>query len=119
MAMRLSGLVSGMDTDAMIEELVSAYSTKKDKVFKQRKTLEYKQEAWKDLNSKIYGFYTGSLSNMQLTSHYSLKNTTSSNEKKATVSASTSAVNGTQELKIKQLAKTAYLTGAKIETSSG
>ena len=119
MAMRLSGLVSGMDTDAMIEELVSAYSTKKDKVFKQRKTLEYKQEAWKDLNSKIYGFYTGSLSNMQLTSHYSLKNTTSSNEKKATVSASTSAVNGTQELKIKQLAKTAYLTGAKIETSGG
>ena len=119
MAMRLSGLVSGMDTDAMIEELVSAYSTKKDKVFKQRKTLEYKQEAWKDLNSKIYGFYTGSLSNMQLTSHYSLKNITSSNEKKATVSASTSAVNGTQELKIKQLAKTAYLTGAKIETSSG
>lgn len=117
--MRLSGLVSGMDTDAMIEELVSAYSTKKDKVYKQRKTLEYKQEAWKDLNSKIYGFYTGTLSNMQLTSHYSLKSTTSSNDKKATVSASSSAVNGTQELKIKQLAKTAYLTGAKIETSTG
>ena len=117
--MRLSGLVSGMDTDAMIEELVSAYSTKKDKVYKQRKTLEYKQEAWKDLNSKIYGFYTGTLSNMQLTSQYALKRTTSSNENKATVSASTSAVNGTQELKIKQLAKTAYLTGAKVETSTG
>ena len=119
MAMRLSGLVSGMDTDAMIEELVSAYSVKKDKIYKQRKSLEYKQEAWKDLNSKIYGFYTGTLSNMQLTSNYALKRTTSSNENRATVSASSTAVNGTQELKIKQLAKTAYLTGAKIETSSG
>ena len=119
MAMRLSGLVSGMDTDAMIEELVSAYSVKKDKIYKQRKSLEYKQEAWKDLNSKIYGFYTGTLSNMQLTSNYALKRTTSSNENRATVSASTTAVNGTQELKIKQLAKTAYLTGAKIETSIG
>ena len=119
MAMRLSGLVSGMDTDAMIEELVSAYSVKKDKIYKQRKSLEYKQEAWKDLNSKIYGFYTGTLSNMQLTSNYALKRTTSSNENRATVSASSSAVNGTQELKIKQLAKTAYLTGAKIETSTG
>ena len=119
MAMRLSGLVSGMDTDAMIEELVSAYSVKKDKIYKQRKSLEYKQEAWKDLNSKIYGFYTGTLSNMQLTSNYALKRTTSSNENRATVSASTTAVNGTQELKIKQLAKTAYLTGAKIETSTG
>ena len=119
MAMRLSGLVSGMDTDAMIEELVSAYSVKKDKIYKQRKSLEYKQEAWKELNSKIYGFYTGTLSNMQLTSNYSLKRTTSSNENRATVSASSTAVNGTQELKIKQLAKTAYLTGAKIETSTG
>lgn len=119
MAMRLSGLVSGMDTDAMIEELVSAYSVKKDNIYRQRKTLEYKQEAWKDLNSKIYGFYTKTLSNMQLSSNYSLKTTTSSNENKATVKASTTAVNGTQELKIKQLAKIGYLTGAKIETQSG
>lgn len=119
MAMRLSGLVSGMDTDAMIEELVSAYSVKRDNIYRERKTLEYKQEAWKDLNSKIYGFYTKTLSNMQLTSNYSLKTTASSNEDKATVKASSSAVNGTQELKIKQLAKTGYLTGAKIETKSG
>ena len=30
MAIKLSGLISGLDTDAMIDELVSAYSTKKD-----------------------------------------------------------------------------------------
>lgn len=119
MAMRLSGLVSGMDTDAMIEELVSAYSTKKDKIFKQKKTLEYKQDAWKEMNTKIYGFYTGKLSNMQLTSNYALKTTKSSNEDKATVTAASNAVNGTQELKIKQLAKTGYLTGAAIKTSAG
>ena len=119
MSMRLSGLVSGMDTDAMIEELVSAYSKKKDKIVKQKKTLEYKQDAWKEMNAKIYGFYTGKLSNMQLTSNYALKNTTSSNENKATVTASSSAVNGTQELRIKQLAKTSYLTGAAIKTSAG
>ena len=119
MSMRLSGLVSGMDTDAMIEELVSAYSKKKDKIVKQKKTLEYKQDAWKEMNAKIYGFYTGKLSNMQLTSNYALKNTKSSNEDKATVTASSSAVNGTQELRIKQLAKTSYLTGAAIKTSAG
>ena len=31
MAIRLTGLNSGLDTDAMVKELVSAYSTKKDK----------------------------------------------------------------------------------------
>lgn len=117
MAIKLSGLVSGMDTDAMIEELVSAYSTRKDKVFKQRKTVEYKQEAWAELNKKIYGFYTGSLSNMKLSSNYSLKKVSSSNEKCASITGDANAVNGTQELKINQLAKTGYLTGAKIAAS--
>lgn len=114
MAIKLSGLVSGMDTDAMIEELVSAYSTRKDKVFKQRKTVEYKQEAWAELNKKIYGFYTGSLSNMKLSSNYSLKKISCSNEKCASITGDANAVNGTQELKVSQLAKTGYLTGAKI-----
>ena len=34
MAIRLTGLNSGLDTDAMVKELVSAYSTKKDKYVK-------------------------------------------------------------------------------------
>lgn len=114
MAIKLSGIVSGMDTEAMIEELVSAYSKRKDNVYRDRKTLEYKQDAWSELNKKIYSFYTGSLSNMQLSTNYSLKKTTCSNDKYAAITASTSAVNGTQELKINQLAKTGYLTGAKV-----
>lgn len=117
MAIKLSGLVSGMDTEAMIEELVSAYSTRKDNVYRDRKTLEYKQDAWSELNSKIYSFYTGTLSNMQLSSNYSIKKTTCSNEKCASVTASGNAVNGTQELKINQLAKTGYLTGAKVKAT--
>lgn len=119
MAIKLSGLVSGMDTEAMIEELVSAYSARKDNVFREQKTLKYKQDAWSELNSKIYGFYTGSLSRMQLESNYNLKSVTASNQSKVSVSAGAEAVNGTQELRIKQLAKTSYLTGAKIETTAG
>ncbi len=119
MSIKLSGLVSGMDTDAMIDEIVSAYSKQKDNVYREQKSLSYKQEAWSELNSKIYSFYTGSLNSMTLESSYSLKKTTSSNASKVSVSANGNAVNGTQELKIKQLAKTGYLTGAKITTEAG
>lgn len=119
MSIKLSGLVSGMDTEAMIEEIVSAYSKRKDNVYREQKSLKYKQDAWSEMNSKIYGFYTGKLSNMQLESSYSLKKTMVSNDAKATVTAGAEAVNGTQELKVKQLAKTSYLTGAKIETAAG
>lgn len=47
MAIRLTGLNSGLDTDAMVKELVSAYSTKKDKYVKAKTKHEWKMSAWK------------------------------------------------------------------------
>ena len=58
MAIRLSGIASGLDTDAMVQELVSAYSLKQESYEKQKTKLEWKQEVWKDLNKSIYSFYT-------------------------------------------------------------
>lgn len=119
MAIRVTGLNSGMDTDAMVQELVKAYSTKKDSITKQQTKLQWKQEAWKDLNTKIYNFYTNQLSNMRMLSSYSMKKTTSSDETKVKVSAGANAAVGTQKIKVKELAQSAYLTGSKVETRSG
>ena len=63
MAIRIGGMYSGLDTDAMVKELVSAYSTKKDSIQKQKDALEWKQESWDTLNKDIYDFYASSLSN--------------------------------------------------------
>ncbi len=35
MAIRISGLTSGLDTDSIVQELVSAYSTKKENIEKE------------------------------------------------------------------------------------
>ena len=114
MAIKLSGLISGLDTDAMIDELVSAYSTKKDNIYREQKSLSYKQDAWKTLNSKIYSLFSGKLSNLRFSTNYTKKATSVSNSSKVSVTASNTAVDGTQELKILQLAKSGYLTGAKL-----
>lgn len=119
MAIRVSGLISGLDTDSIVKELVSAYSTKKDKYVKAQTKLEWKMDAWKSMNSKIYGFYTSSLSGMRLSSAYNLKTSTVSNSSVAKVTASSSAVNGTQKLKVKQLASSGYMTGGEIKTTDG
>ena len=113
MPIRLSGINSGLDTDAIVKELVSAYSLKTEKYEKQKTTLEWKQDAWKSLNTKIYGFYTN-VSNMRYSSAYSLKKTTLSDNTKAVVTAGTDAVTGTQKLNILQTAQASYLTGAYI-----
>lgn len=119
MAIKLSGMISGMDTDAMIDELVKAYSARKDSTVKAQKSLEYKQDAWKDMNSKIYSLFSGKLSNLRFSSNYAIKSVKASNENKVTVSGSSKAVNGTQELQITSLAKSGYLTGGVISGADG
>lgn len=117
MGISLSGLSSGLDTDTIITQLVSAYSTKKDDLVKAQTKLSWKQDAWKSLNSKIYSFYSGSLSSLRFSSGYSIKKATSTSAK-ATVKAGTNAVDGTQKLKVKSLAKSGYLTGAVVDKVS-
>ena len=57
MPIRLTGMSSGLDTEAMVSELVSAYRTKEQKYEKAQTKLSWKMDAWKTLNSKIYSFY--------------------------------------------------------------
>ena len=110
MPIRLSGINSGLDTDAIVKELVSAYSLKTEKYEKQQTKLGWKQDAWKSLNTKIYGMYTN-VSNLRFDSAYNLKKTTLSDNTKATVTASSSAVTGTQKLNVLQTAQASYITG--------
>ncbi len=113
MAIRLSGLTSGMDTDAIVKELVSAYSLKTEKYEKQQTKLTWKQDAWKSLNTKIYSLYTN-VSNMRMAGTYNLRKTTVSDNTKATVTANSDAVTGTQRLNILQTAQASYITGGKL-----
>ena len=113
MPIRLSGINSGLDTDAIVKELVSAYSLKTEKYEKQKTKVEWKQDAWKNLNTKIYGLYTN-ISNLRFDSAYNLKKTTVSDSTKATVTAASGAVTGTQKLNVLQTAQASYITGGYI-----
>lgn len=114
MAVRLSGLVSNLDTDAIVQELMSAQGLKKTKIENKITKSEWKQEKWKDLNTKIYALYTGTLSKMKYQSSYTTKKATASDESKMTVSASSKVPNGTHTVQVNQLASAQYYTGTKI-----
>lgn len=110
MPIRLTGMSSGLDTEALVSELVSAYRTKEQKYEKAQTKLSWKMDAWKTMNSKTYSFYNN-ISSLRFSSAYSLKKTTVSNSTKVSVTAGNKAVNGTQTLNITNLAKSGYLTG--------
>ena len=112
--LRMTGMYSGMDTEAIIQQMLQAKAQKVTNLKNDQKKLEWKQTLWQDLNKRIYKLYTGTLSNMRLTGSYAKKKTTVSDPTKATITASEGAVNGIQTLKINKLAKAGYLTGATV-----
>ena len=118
MPIRLSGMSSGLDTEALVSALVSGYRTQKDNLVKAQTKLQWKQDKWNTMNTKIYSFYTGSLSTSRFSKNYNLKKAKISNSNYASVDASTSAVTGTQSLKVKKLATAGYLTGGVISADS-
>ena len=117
MPIRITGLTSGLDTEAIISALVSSYNYKTNKYKKAQTKLSWKQDAWKTLNTKIYSLYT-SVGNMKLSTAYNLKSTTVSDSTKATVKAGNNAPTGTQQLNILKVAQAGYLTGAQLSNST-
>ncbi|HBZ64785.1 MAG TPA: hypothetical protein DEO89_09445 [Lachnospiraceae bacterium] len=119
MAIRMSGLSSGLDTEAIVGALMSAQSLKKTKLTQAKTKLEWTQTKWKELNTKLYKLYSEQVSKLQLQSSYMTKKATSSDETKAKITASAKAVNGSYTMEVKNIATAQYLTGSKINATSG
>lgn len=114
MGIRMSGLSSGLDTEAIVAALMSAKSLKKTRVEGNKTKLEWKQTKWAELNKKLLKLYDTHVSKMRLESSYMTKKASVSDPTKASVTAGTGAVNGSYTLEIENIATSQYLTGAKL-----
>lgn len=117
MPIRMTGLTSGLDTESIVNALMSAQRTKQTKVENKKQKLEWKQEIWKGLNTKIYGFYKDSLSKMKYSSNYATKKVAVSDSTKLTATAGTNAAAGSYKVEIKSIASAQYVTSAKLGTT--
>lgn len=119
MAIKITGMYSGLDTESIINELASAQSYKKNKLVKAQTKLSWKQDAWKALNTKIYKFYSNTLSDLRFESSFIKKSTKVSNSNAISIVSGENAANGVNTVKVDKLAKTAYLTGGDLTTADG
>lgn len=117
MAMRMTGMMSGMDTESIIQELVAVRQKKVDAKKKEQTKLDWKQEAWKELNTKLKRLQTKFIANMRFRDAYSKKTTKVSNSNAVSIITGEDAMNGVQTMKVTQLAKSGYMTSGKIEGS--
>jgi len=116
MALRLNGMVSGMDTESIVTELMKAQRLKTTKIQNKITRSEWTKDKWKSINSKLYSFYTGSLSKMRLQGNFSTKKAVSSNEGKVDIKANSTAPEGNHSIKVQQLASAQFATGSVKET---
>ncbi|MCT4543322.1 MAG: flagellar filament capping protein FliD [Vallitalea sp.] len=114
MGVQFSGLASGLDTDNIIKELMKAERIKVDRVKKQKTKIEWKKDIWKEMNKKLYSFYTKQVYNLRSKGTFMEKTTVSSNDSIISAKANVNAAEGTHSLTVTQLAKGSFLTGDKI-----
>lgn len=111
---RMSGLISNMDTESVVKAMMDAHRLKLTKIENKKTVLEWKQDKWKDLNTKLYKLYQEQTSKLRLTSNYNVNKATSANESVVKVTADKNAATGSHSIAVKQLASTQYVTSSKL-----
>lgn len=114
--LRISGMASGIDTDSVVKSMVSNYQTKIDKANQAKQTLQWKQDAYRDIIKDIKGLqdYFDPISSKYILSQNTFNTNSVSNTKDtiASVTASSSAKAGTYTVNVQQLAEQAKVTGS-------
>ena len=128
--MRLSGINSGYDTEAMIEKMMSTYQTKIDNQNKKLTKLTWQQEAYRDIISKFTTFQNKYFDILNKSSYlmsptaFSKFNTTITNRTDAgkdtglRVTTSSSAIEGTHKLNVARTATATTRTGSVLGTQN-
>ena len=57
-SIQFTGLSSGLDTDSIVQAMLTTQQNKIDKVTNEQTKLEWKKEVWSDVNKKINDFYS-------------------------------------------------------------
>lgn len=118
--LRLTGMVSGLDTDSMIKDLMKIERMKVDKVYRQKVKEEWKKDSLTEVRNKLRTFretYASALSkdNMYTSSVYLKYNVEMQANSYVSVSADSTAREGTTTInQVTQLAQTAKVQGTKI-----
>lgn len=106
--MRISGLASGLDIDAMVKELMKARRTSFDTMIKTRTQVEWKREDYRTISSKIVDFRNNKLSSYNLSNAINAKSTEVSGDANAIkVNSTSSTANGILNVNVESVATNA------------
>lgn len=115
--MKAGGLVSGLDTQGLIEKLMQVERQPSVVMQSRKKTYEYRKDLWKEINTSLLSLKT-KLNSISTGADLIKKKAVSSDDTIFTASAGTSASNSTYNINVATLAKTQRVVGTSQGTAA-
>ncbi len=123
---RLGGLTSGFDTEAMVQQLLSSYQTRIDNQSKKLTKLSWQQEAYQDITTKITEFKNKYFDVLKRDSYLmspstfnkfksAVTATNDANTAGLTATTSSGSAAGTYKVKLQQLATSSKASGKALD----
>lgn len=120
-ALRIGGVISGMDTNALVEKLVSQARIPLDNLEAKYNLKTLEKSVYQDISDRLNTMRTD-LFNLKLESTFKNKNSTSSNSSVVSATVTPSAKVGSHSVEVIQTAKNSYsfsqYTRAKLQLNS-
>lgn len=110
--MRVGGLASGMDIEAMVDKLMQAERIPLDKLNQNQTKLTWKRDSFREMNRSLLDL-SNLTRDMKRTTVYNSKTVTSSQENAVTATGSGSAQNGLYQINVSQIATNALNMGTE------
>lgn len=114
--LRIPGMASGIDTDSVVKAMTSNYQNRIDKANQAKQTLQWKQEAYRDIIKSIKGLqdYFDPISSKYILGGDTMNVNSASSDTAsiASATAQSGAKNGTYKVHVDQLAEEAKITSS-------
>ncbi|KJD58823.1 flagellar hook-associated protein 2 [Bacillus velezensis] len=119
MVTRITGLNSGLDVDSLVKKMMDAEKQPLNKLNQQKQTLEWKRDAYREVNTQITDMYSTTFNNMLMSTNWNKKTVTSSDSSVSAVAVSAEQ-NISTSMSVQQLATpTTYKSSGAINFTSG
>jgi len=112
----LSGIVSGLDWEALVEKLMAIDRKPLLDLQSRQKTIDEKRNAWKDVNTRLYNLQLKAEALKSRSTFYSMK-ASSSDTQVVTATASSAVPAGAYTIDVVRLAK-AHTVASSVQASS-
>jgi len=112
-SIKLSGMVSGLDTDTIIKQLMKIERAPLDKLTQEKQKIAWKRDEYREMNTMLSSLRTLT-DKLRFSTSFNKQSASSSDTSIVTATASSAASSGSFTIKVNALATSALVTGSSL-----